>query len=187
MKKILLTAVLMISAIAFASAQTFNDVTFLGVDFSAVNVLHTDETEEQFISAFEKINVLMVSETEKYDVAKYLAIDIKETDLRFATQNIETLRDRDFTDSEEEKISIETVLSSYPKIQGVALLLVAQTLDKAQAVGQYDIVVFDGTTKEIFKIESLAGAAGGFGLRNYWAGSIYNGLKKYMKDSKRKK
>ncbi len=181
MRKFFLTVAMMISAVTFASAQRLKDVTFLGVDFSAVNVLYADETQDKFMSAFEGINTLMVSEMDKYNVGKYLDMDIEEIEIKYAFLNIATLQDRNFTDLQEEKISIETVLSAYPEVDGLALLLVAKELNKPRAVGLYDIVVFDGTTKEIIKTDSFMGSAGGFGLRNYWAGSIYNGLKKYWR------
>ncbi|MFR9495525.1 MAG: hypothetical protein SNG81_04035 [Rikenellaceae bacterium] len=187
MKKIFLAIMLIFSATSLTKAQTFDNVTFLGVDYSAVNVLYADETSEQFISAFERINQLMISEPEKYDVAKYLNIDIKTIELKYAIKNIATLQSRNFTDLDEEKISIESVVASYPEIKGTALLLIARELNKAKAIGQYDIVVFNGQTKEILKIDSFVGDAGGFGLRNFWAGSIYKGLEKYLKLSKKKR
>ncbi|MFI3333108.1 MAG: hypothetical protein SNI51_08740 [Rikenellaceae bacterium] len=107
--------------------------------------------------------------------------------MKYAIKNIATLQSRNFTDLDEEKISIESVVASYPEIKGTALLLIARELNKAKAIGQYDIVVFNGQTKEILKIDSFVGDAGGFGLRNFWAGSIYKGLEKYLKLSKKKR
>ncbi|MFI3333107.1 MAG: hypothetical protein SNI51_00345 [Rikenellaceae bacterium] len=85
MKKIFLAIMLIFSATSLTKAQTFDNVTFLGVDYSAVNVLYADETSEQFISAFERINQLMISEPEKYDVAKYLKVG---SNFSFLLQNL---------------------------------------------------------------------------------------------------
>ncbi len=187
MKKILLLIALICSAPSLLKAQSFEDVTFLGIDYSAVNVLYADETPEQFISAFARINQLMISEKYKYDVSYYLRVNVENTEIKYALKNIAALQNRNFTDLEEEEISIESVVAAYPEIEGTALLLVARELNKAQETGEYDIVVFDGKTKEILKTDSFTGAAGGFGLRNYWAGSIYKGFGKYFKLSRKKK
>ncbi|MFI3285845.1 MAG: hypothetical protein R3Y08_04250 [Rikenellaceae bacterium] len=187
MKKILLSIALICSAPSLLKAQSFEEVTFLGVDYSAVNVLYADESPEQFISAFERINQLMISEQEKYDVSKYLRVDVVNTEIKYAIKNIASLENRDFTDLEEEEISLESVVAAYPEVEGTALLLVARELNKAVATGEYDIVVFDGKTKEILKTDSFIGAAGGFGLRNYWAGSIYKGFGRYWKQHKNRR
>ena len=42
----------------------------------------------------------------------------------------------------------------------------------------YEVVFFNTETKEIIEEWITDGKARGFGLRNYWAGSIYSALKK---------
>ena len=41
----------------------------------------------------------------------------------------------------------------------------------------YDLVVFDIASREVIMHKMVAGEARGFGLRNYWAGSIYDIIK----------
>ena len=61
------------------------------------------------------------------------------------------------------------------------LVLVATTLDKGNGLGYYTAVLFDPATHEIITQMDMVGKPGGFGLRNYWAGSVYNALKKQGK------
>ena len=63
----------------------------------------------------------------------------------------------------------------------LGLVLVATTLDKGNGLGYYTAVLFDPATHEIITQMDMVGKPGGFGLRNYWAGSVYNALKKQGK------
>jgi len=42
------------------------------------------------------------------------------------------------------------------------------------------LIAFDIATRKILSKREVSGKAGGFGLRNYWAGSVYNIIKKEM-------
>ena len=52
--------------------------------------------------------------------------------------------------------------------------MVAMLLNKADARATYQIVFFNTKTREIL----TNGKARGFGLRNYWAGSVHSAMKK---------
>ena len=43
------------------------------------------------------------------------------------------------------------------------------------------MVFFDIKSRNIVSSFKLTGAASGFGLRNYWAGSVYDAMKKVKK------
>ena len=58
------------------------------------------------------------------------------------------------------------------------MVFIAQFLDKSNARGTYEVVFFNTETKEIIEEWITDGKARGFGLRNYWAGSVYSALKK---------
>ena len=60
-------------------------------------------------------------------------------------------------------------------------MLIATTLDKGNGIGYYTAVLFDPATQEVILQMDMTGKPGGFGLRNYWAGSVYNALKKQGK------
>ena len=60
-------------------------------------------------------------------------------------------------------------------------MLIATTLDKGNGIGYYTAVLSEPATQEVILQMDMAGKPGGFGLRNYWAGSVYNALKKQGK------
>ena len=78
------------------------------------------------------------------------------------------------------KEQIKAAIEALPiqKTPGVGMVFIAQFLDKSNARGTYEVVFFNTETKEIIEEWITDGKARGFGLRNYWAGSIYSALKK---------
>ena len=61
--------------------------------------------------------------------------------------------------------------------EGVGVVLIAKLLNKPLEKAIYDLVIFDISTRNILYIKEVVGEASGFGLRNYWAGSIYDILR----------
>ena len=84
---------------------------------------------------------------------------------------------REYTLSKEQ---IKAAINALPiqKTPGVGMVFIAQFLDKSNNRGTYEVVFFNTETKEIIEEWITDGKARGFGLRNYWAGSIYSALKK---------
>ena len=80
----------------------------------------------------------------------------------------------------EGKEQIKAAINALPiqKTPGVGMVFIAQFLDKSNNRGTYEVVFFNTETKEIIEEWITDGKARGFGLRNYWAGSIYSALKK---------
>lgn len=159
-------------------ADQKTSVEFLGVDFSNVNVVGTDENASEFLEAFEGINVLMISESSKYDVGKYLKLNVTYTNVSEANKQLRKLKGEDFLNVRKPKFDVASVISNYPKLDGNMLLIVAKELNKKGGVGEFVAVVFDGMSKKIISQTSIQGKPKGFGLRNYWAGSLLNALKK---------
>ena len=185
--KLLVLAALLLPLVSVAKNKITESVDFLGVDFSAVTVLAADETKLDFISTFGEINQLFLTEAEKYDVGHYLSFNINTIDIEPAINGLSELKELDFVhmhkNSSESDIDIENILSKYEPSEGMKLLIIAIELNKSKGYGTYVAVVFNGSTKEIIKTQALAGDAGGFGLRNFWAKTVYNSMKsaKYSK------
>ncbi len=177
--KFLLVAVLL-PVVSFAQKSVGKDVCFMGVDFSCVDIVGVDSTKEgmlAFHDAFDGINVLMSTEADKYDVGEFFRLNVLEIDSKTARERIGLHRGDDFLKNENEELVVEDIISGYPTREGRLLLIVARELDKANTVGRFVVVVFDGVTKEIVSTEELVGNARGGGLRNYWAGALYNSMK----------
>lgn len=185
MKKILLVAFcLSINGLCFgqnAEAQKqINDVKFFGVDFSLAKTYGVDETMTQFSEAFGRINGLFISEAKKYDIAKYFKKNVTGTFVsQIAEVNESITGDTFFGESETYQISdaeLAQKIQSLPlkETEGTGLIFVAELLNKARNQTAYYIVFFDIASRDILDSWSATGKAKGFGLRNYWAGSIMN-------------
>lgn len=183
MRKLFTLLLLATSIVCFGQHKDFlkevSGINFYGVDYSAAKVFGAEEAPEDFKIAFDRINRLFITEAKKYDVGKKLKVKVNEISLNAVEQvnsEIDAAQlmtgDPNFTLSEED---IKQVVKALPIQQspGVGLVIVAKLLNKSKAYGSYQVVFFDTETKEILKDWASGGRARGFGLRNYWAGSIH--------------
>ena len=79
MKKLIFSCLLISLLDINAFAQNYSEklnANFFGVDFSVVNVIGAVESQQQFIDAFVKINELLIIEESKYNVGKYLYLNM---------------------------------------------------------------------------------------------------------------
>ncbi len=154
-------------------------VDFYGVDFSAVNIIGADDPLFKFVDAFKGINNLMLSEPKKFDVAKYFNVNVSSSNVDNAIKQAEEITDNNFNSRNKEALSVNEIIGAYPETDGNALVIVAKELNKGQNSGTFIALIFDGKTKEVISQKQFTGKAGGFGLRNFWAGAIYAGMKSY--------
>ena len=150
-----------------------------GVDFSQVKTYAADESLEQFAAAFKGINMLLMTEYEKYDFSKMLNTRF---DIDLETM-LKKMDDCSFVDmkvwgTSYEELDYNSMVSEYDfkQSEGIGVVLIAKFLNKATAEATYELVLFDIATREILSQKTVVGKARGFGLRNFWAGSVYNVL-----------
>lgn len=160
-------------------------VIFYGVDFSQAKALGAEETGEQFKQAFERINYLFIAEAKKYDVGKRLKIEVTETSLDAVNEINKAINSGELMTTNSQytldDAQIANAIKALPIVsqdEKTGLVLLAVLLDKTKKKGSYQIVFFNTKTKEIISDKSVSGNAGGFGLRNYWAASVLNAIKK---------
>lgn len=162
-----------ISVIAHDSTQVY----FYGIDFSEVKVIAADESEHDFAEAFSAINLLMLTEKEKYDFSKVLEQQV----IPYPDVMIEQSRINDYSKMklyryQREDIDLLGKIKSYKLSHdsGIGLMLIACVLDKSTGLATYEAVLFDIETRELLNNNRVTAKAGGFGLRNYWARTVYN-------------
>jgi hypothetical protein len=74
---------------------------------------------------------------------------------------------------------VEAVISGYPDMDGdIGLVFIVDAYDKTETKGYYHVVFFDIRTKEVLLRYMVSGNASGAGLRNYWANTFYEAIKK---------
>ncbi|MDR1671579.1 MAG: hypothetical protein LBR57_03575 [Alistipes sp.] len=185
MKKILLfAAVLFTWAAVSAQPNVGNEINYYGVDFSRTKVFGARESGWEFKTAFASINTLVITEWPKYNPGRWLgknivARDITPTSLAnnaIEPGNVETFSSNYGLNDDD----IAEMVAGYEikETSGTGLVIVGTLLDKSIVAGGFVVVYFDVATRKLLYCMPITGKSGGLGLRNYWAGALYNALRK---------
>ena len=164
--------------------QEITSITFYGVDYSLVRVYGASESPTQFRTAFAAINDLCITEPKKYDISKFTGKKLNEISLDAVSEVNHKINLHDLvTTTPDYTLDATQITQAVRRLpikkgaEGTGAVVVAQLLNKADNRGTYELVYFDVATREIIDGITLSGKAGGFGLRNFWAGSLYKALK----------
>ena len=160
-------------------------MTFYGIDFSKGRVYGAADEPEKLRKAFGDINMLFITEPEKYNVAKFVGKPMNDIRIDAVTNMNDTIpldsiktivKGHTLSDS----AIAQTVkdLSIVPYNHGMGLVMIMETLDKPGEEGTFEFVLFDIDTRNVISHWSLSGSPAGFGVRNYWAHSVYEALEK---------
>jgi hypothetical protein len=183
----------------FVKAQSTQDVfdpekkiTWLGLDFTAAVFIGD---RERFGSAadtrylLEAWNSLVINEAQKYDIGKAFnkynvdnAVDI--TKSRNAEFDISQVYSDNTADHFRLKPSdIPEIVKTYDfkNLHGMGLMFIIESFNKLNNEGAMWITFIDMDSKKVVLTEKMVAPPGGFGLRNYWAGSIYKVLEQIKK------
>ncbi len=185
MKKMILLLVLSVMAGLGVNAQNDEAVICYGIDYTGAKVYGAAESVEQFAQAFVGINKLLLTEREKYDLSYITGTSV--------TVELQPILDK-YDDAVYDGLLInntsnivvpepdyEAIVAGYDieQTSGSGLVLIAKVLDKYSAKATYQIVEFDIATRKVLGSREYTGKARGFGLRNYWAGSVYDIIKSF--------
>lgn len=188
MKKLIFFLFLASTLLAFGqnsdALSEINTIKFYGVDYSMARVYGAKESPTQFKNTFTEINDLFLTQPNKFDISKFTGKRVEAVSLQAVNEvngkiNVRDLEttNREFTLDAEQ---ITQAIRQLPiaKEAGTGVVLVAKLLSKADNNGSYQMVYFNTETKEIIDSFPINGKSMGFGLRNFWAGSVYKALKK---------
>ncbi len=174
MKRLLLLA---LALVAFCSVQAQRPVYVYGVDFAQCKVFGALETPSEFQNAFIGVNELLYGQMHKYNFASLVGNNAQYYLQPMIDRNKETQFATIKLPARELPIlDVQQIIKTYelPQIEGQGFVMIARLLDKTQEKGFYYLVTFDVATRELLKVEEAEALAGGFGLRNYWARTVYN-------------
>ncbi|MBN2482420.1 MAG: hypothetical protein JXB19_11810 [Bacteroidales bacterium] len=187
----ILTLLLILGSNLFAQDKTkaLNEttMTWYGIDFSLAKfTLITEDPVAIVNQYFNAINLLVPNEPEKYDLKKYFNKSDVTIDLDQVTERNGGVNPASLVINEEHEITrddVQAVVKSYNTgdHSGMGLVFIAENLNKSSQTGSYYVCFFDNATKEIIDASRMTGKAAGFGFRNYWAGSVYNVMKAWLK------
>ncbi|MCX6282110.1 MAG: hypothetical protein NTU51_09105 [Bacteroidetes bacterium] len=185
-------------------AQTIQDffedkagaVTWLGIDYSHVKLVgeYTQfkdagpigpaEIRDKYFPGW---NSLVLTEASKYDIKGMFMLSALTPDISMVTiLNSATDADK-IKDGTVNKFSCRDItkfVGSYPLKgnEGLGIVIIADLLDKGSETAAYFVVVFNLNTRDVLLCENVIEKAGGIGMRNYWAGSLYNLVKDVKKN-----
>ena len=167
--------------------QTDQPIYWLGVDYSHVKLIGTfaqfagsGETDisELKNKYFPSWNRLILAEPEKYDIKGMFRKNTIINDIEMIIalnqkadiSSMEVFNEPNYTND-----TIQYFVNEYPieNKSGIGIIFIAETLDKNSQTAFYFVVAINMNSKEILFCERMMGKPAGFGLRNYWAGSIY--------------
>jgi hypothetical protein len=172
--------------------QTPNDVlkkdipiTYFGIDFSKSKAIFINcSTSEMKNKYFDAINVLIVKEKKKYDIGEILNktnieynLDVvKKSNATLDTNSFQILSNKEIKPFDNNTIS--DIIKSYDLTakSGVGLVFINESLDKPNFLATYYMVFFSMPDGKIIVVYKVKGTPGGFGIRNFWAGSFHSAL-----------
>ena len=167
-------------------------VTWLGLDFSQSRFIGDQAKFKTIFNAqnlFDALNDLMLSEKDKFDIGKMLGkqkitfkLDVTKahnTSLDIASLLADSLG----THNHLKPGDIETIVQGYDfeGNTGIGLMFNIESFNKTLSEALIWVTFINMDTKEILFTEKLGQEPGGFGLRNYWAGAIYDMMKRVRK------
>lgn len=165
--------------------QNYKSITYLGMDFSkavligdfseALGVGGDAATKNAYLKAW---NNLVTGEFEKYDIKALVSNKNIATDLapvmnlnyQIAVDSLSGYKTPAYT-QEEIQAHIKTKYPTSEKGLGVVWLI--ESFDRTTNLAHIDFIVFNMKTKEIVMLKKLQTHPRGSGLRNFWAGAIY--------------
>ena len=158
---------------------------FYGIDFSKGRVYGAVDEPEKLRKAFGDINMLFITEPEKYNVAKFVGKPMNDIRIDAVTNMNDTIPlDSIKTVVKGHTISDSTIAQTVKDLSivsynhGMGLVMIMETLDKPGELGTVVFVLFDIDTRNVISHWTLSGTPAGFGVRNYWAHSVYEALEK---------
>ncbi|MDD2491271.1 MAG: hypothetical protein PHV12_03650, partial [Bacteroidales bacterium] len=201
MKKTLITLTILLAmpfmakAFGFGENQPSPKMNFYGIDFTLVKTFGVKEDAGKTALAFEAINKLIVTETKKYQYGNFFKKYIRQIAQTTDLGRIESLGFDNVNIDEaifKARVMDEEGMPTYNKAYkiddadlarlikgfntgkdtGYGVLYVAELLNKEDSMGNFIAVFFDVRTKKIIFADRVAGKAGGFGMRNYWASPL---------------
>jgi hypothetical protein len=195
--KVVLVGILVMTSQAMAQSKSDVfvkevPVTWLGLDFSYAKLLGDRErlgSESDVRHLIDAWNDLILAEPDKFDIAKAIGRVKVENEIQITKEhNVDLDVISMFSDEEKDylhtKVSdVEELIAGYDfkDLSGIGLMFNVESFNKINVEGSVWITFINLSTKEVLFTERIVAPPTGMGLRNYWAGCIYEILTKIRK------
>ena len=183
----LLFIITTIPIVSQSHKQVFDckQIVFFGIDFSMASMIGPADFksgEEIRNTYFEAWNNILFSERKRYNLIKTFGKDSVDYDFSIVKERNKLPSPEKIVTEVSSKISTDDIIkiiSTYKTESykdGTGLVFIVESFSKPDQKGNFYVVFFDIETKKVLLCEKLSEKPGGFGLRNYWIRTIYNGL-----------
>lgn len=203
-----LTLALVIMSL-FSKAQSTDDVfnsskpiTWLGIDFSDVRFIgpasgwgevSTKSSGEMRDKYFPEWNNLILREPKAFkmeDAVDRSSIEmytdaINKVNEKMNKKEIFTESSSDYQHLKESDIAAMVKKYELKGKSGIGMALIAEGMNKNLEEASYWVTFIDMSSKKVLYTKRVIGKAGGFGFRNYWAGSVKSVFKIMKKEFKK--
>lgn len=191
----ILSVILVSPVFAQSKSEIFDpnaELTWLGLDFSGAKFIGDRErlgSESDIHHLLDALNELLIKEADKYDVAAALKKKKVENGTDVTTEHNSGLDVLAMVSAEgKDHIHLKPddvagIISGYDfkGKSGVGLMFNVESFNKLIEEGSFWITFINMDTKEILFTERLTAPPSGFGMRNFWAGSVNGVLAKIKK------
>ncbi len=177
------------------------ELTWLGIDFTEVKFIgpasgwgevSTKSSTEMRDNYFPVWNSLITNEPQNFKIEmavdrSTIKYDIHATDAVNAKMQkkeifSETISDYQLID----EAQVQSMVKKYDikGKSGIGFVLIAEGMSKGKEEASYWATFIDMASKKVLFTKRITGKAGGFGFRNYWAGSFKSVFKTMRKEFK---
>jgi len=130
---------------------------------------------------FPAINTLLVVEKDKYNVKKTFSksdVTYSLNEVNKSNQALDVTNFNIYSTKDVKSLGIDALTQLVQRYnlqdkKGIGLVFIAESLDKTEYLGVYHLVYFSMPEGKIILTEKVSGKPKGFGMRNFWANSIY--------------
>jgi hypothetical protein len=163
------------------------NITWLGIDFTLARfTLVTEDPAAMVSTSLKSINNLILAEPDKFNLKKFFSKAEVTPDIDMVNERNSKIDPTILVVPDKYTITpddVKKVIMNYDTKgkTGTGLVFVAENLHKIEEMGSFYVVFFDMGSKEIIDMERKVGKAGGIGFRNFWAASVYNVMKTWLK------
>lgn len=170
-----------------------SSIVWFGLDFSKAQLIGSEGFSDPVdikTRFFDKWNRLIIDEADKYNFRSAFQKENLEYDLSVVEERNklpeadELVINQEYSLSREDAEAAVKQYKSTEFTEGLGLVFVIESFNKTESEGTMWVTFFDIATSEIILMEHYTGKAGGFGLRNFWARSVYEVIEKLEKNYK---
>ena len=164
-------------------------ISWLGLDFTKAKFTGDAvrfKDDDAVYKLIEDLNTLMLAESEKYNIPEAFEKTHVENVFDVTAKRNRTLKADDIRSDAMSNFSslseddVKEIVAGYDFMgtKGIGLMFIIDNFNKVTVEGSMWITFVNMDTKKIILANRLTNKPVGFGVRNYWAGSIYGVLKK---------